>query len=104
MLCRPKQYHIVIKKSRKNGIRDTTIDIICSSSSLPPTNLDKNIETEKFTKLINKPIKGNNYKNNLYSYSGSRFKSFIMADKMDLQIIKELLMDPSIQTFEISFK
>ena len=104
MLCRPKQYHIVIKKSRKNGIRDTTIDNICSTSFHPSTNLDKNIETEKFTKLIDKPIKVNNYKNNLSRYSGSRFKSFIMADKMDLQIIKELLMDPSIQTFEISFK
>lgn len=104
MLCRPKQNHIVIKKSRKNGIQDTTIDNICSTSFHPSTNLDKNIETEKFTKLIDKPIKVNNYKNNLSSYSGSRFKSFIMADKMDLQIIKELLKDPSIQTFEISLK
>lgn len=36
--------------------------------------------------------------------SNSRLPTFIMADKFDIFIIKELLKDPSITTLEISLK
>lgn len=107
MSCHLNQYYIVIKKSRVNEIEDAAKDNIrLNSHSHSQRNHDDNTETEKFTKIKTNSadININNHKNNLSNNSGSHLKSFIWADKLDLQIIKELLIDPSIQTFEISFK
>jgi DNA-binding Lrp family transcriptional regulator len=97
----------VIRKSRENEIEDTAKDNIGLASHLhSQRNHDNDTETEKFTKIKtnSSDVNINNYKNDSTNNSVSHFKSFIWADKLDVQIIKELLIDPSIQTFEISFK
>ena len=107
MLCPLILYHIVIKKRRlhevKDNTKDNTKDNIGLASQLHKKH-DSDTKSVKSTKIMNNTSNMKNYSNNLAGNSDNHYKSFIWADKLDLQIIKQLLVDPYIQTFEISSK
>ena len=103
MLCPLILYHIVIKKRRLHEAKDNTKDNIGLASQLHKKH-DSDTKSVKCTKIMNNTSNMKNYSNNLAGNFDHHYKSFIWADKLDLQIIKQLLVDPYIQTFEISSK
>ena len=103
MSCSLKLYHIVIKKRRLIEVEDNAKDNI-GLASHSQKKYDKDTKTVKFTKIMNNSSNMKNHTNNLSGNSDHHYKSFIWADQLDLQIIKQLLVDPYIQTFEISSK
>ncbi|WP_458720816.1 hypothetical protein [Candidatus Nitrosocosmicus sp. R] len=93
----------MIKKRRLHEVKDNTKDNIGLASQSHKKHYN-DTKTEKSTKIMNNTSNMKNYSNNLSGNSDHHYRSFIWADKLDLQIIKQLLVDPYIQTFEISSK
>jgi len=98
----------VIKiNSENNDINSDELDIT-NFAKYPQKKIKKAL-SKKDIKIVKRQTTNINDENGVvdeycYDYNDLKTSSFITADRFDILIIKEILQDPNIQTFEISMK